>query len=150
MIGHLRLLIGILPLVGAACSGGILTTMGREGARTTEPAGTYEQLVERLRDRGEEPVRVGEVEPPYFDVPGRVLALNGADIQVFEYADAGSARDQAATISSDGSIIGATLITWMGEPHFFHSGRLIVLYVGEDPGVLDLLEATLGPPIAGG
>jgi hypothetical protein len=34
-------------------------------------------------------------------------------------------------------------------PHFFKSGRLIVLYVGEESSVLKALEAMLGPQFAG-
>ncbi|HEV2107022.1 MAG TPA: hypothetical protein VGR16_02025 [Thermomicrobiales bacterium] len=38
---------------------------------------------------------------------------------------------------------------WVAPPHFFRQGAVIVLYVGEDPAVLDLLEELLGAQFAG-
>jgi hypothetical protein len=38
---------------------------------------------------------------------------------------------------------------WIAPPHFFKSGRLIVLYIGEAPAVLEALADTLGPQFPG-
>lgn len=37
-----------------------------------------------------------------------------------------------------------------GAPHFFRKEQLVVLYVGEDQAVVNLLTKLLGPQIAGG
>jgi Tol biopolymer transport system component len=39
--------------------------------------------------------------------------------------------------------------TWIGPPHFFRTEQLIALYLGDDAGVLELLEAVLGSQFAG-
>ena len=39
---------------------------------------------------------------------------------------------------------------WMATPHFFKSGKLIVLYLGDDVAVMTLLTGLLGPQFAGG
>ena len=39
---------------------------------------------------------------------------------------------------------------WMATPHFFKSGKLIVLYLGDDVEVMTLLTGLLGPQFAWG
>ena len=40
-------------------------------------------------------------------------------------------------------------VDWIAPPHFYHTGRVIVLYVGSNADLIRLLEATLGPQFAG-
>ena len=98
-------------------------------------------------------VELGEpVFQPFFDVEGRILRVNGADVQVFVYPDEAAAAADAARIAPDGSGLGPptpALITWVAPPHWYWSGPLIVLYVGDDLAILDLLGRVLGPPFAG-
>ena len=91
----------------------------------------------------------GEIEQPFFSVPGQIINLNGESVQVFEYADAAQVEAEAAQVASDGGSIGTTMATWVGPPHFYRAERLIVLYVGEDQSVIELLETILGPQFAG-
>jgi hypothetical protein len=42
------------------------------------------------------------------------------------------------------------MITWIATPHFFSSGRLLVLYVGDNNEILSMLEQLLGPQFTGG
>jgi hypothetical protein len=85
---------------------------------------------------------------PYFEVPAQVVQVNTGTINVFEYGDATAARLDAARVSPDGSFVGNTSILWIGPPHFYRNGRLIVIYVGRSLEVLQPLEAVLGPPFA--
>jgi len=55
----------------------------------------------------------------------------------------------AAQVASDGGSIGTSMVTWVEPPHFFKSGRVLVLYVGEDKAVIDLLKGPLGEQFAG-
>jgi hypothetical protein len=41
------------------------------------------------------------------------------------------------------------MVTWVAAPHFYQAGRILVLYVGDDPAILELLEGALGPQFAG-
>jgi hypothetical protein len=92
----------------------------------------------------------GEVDQPFFAVKGRAIGLYGDHVQVFEYPDRAKAEKDAAQVSADGMTIGTAKPHWLGPPHFFRSGKLIVLYVGNDEKVLRALQARLGPPFAGG
>jgi hypothetical protein len=85
----------------------------------------------------------------FFTPEGQIITVNGADIQVFEYADAASMESEAAQVAPDGGSIGTAMVTWMDAPHFYKTGRIIVLYIGSDAAILDLLENVIGPQFAG-
>ncbi len=89
------------------------------------------------------------VEQPFFSVRGQFITVNDADIQVFEYQTQAAMEAEAATVSPDGSSIGTTMVEWVAPPHFYKSGPIIVLYLGDNPAVMGLLDRVLGPQFAG-
>ncbi|MCJ7702821.1 MAG: SH3 domain-containing protein [Anaerolineales bacterium] len=108
-----------------------------------------ESLQQALSEAGADVVLEGNIDQPFFSAPGQIIAVNGESVQVFEYTDPALTDADAGQVSSDGSSIGTMMATWEGPPHFFRADQLIVLYVGEDPGVIELLEAILGSQFAG-
>jgi hypothetical protein len=77
-------------------------------------------------------------------------ALNGpADLELFEYASAVDAQADAHQIRADGSGTATTIVDWVAPPHFFLKGRVLVIYVGNDSAVVNLLRRLLGPQFAG-
>lgn len=118
--------------------------LAEEGDGITDCA----SLVAALRSAGADVRMGGRVMPPYMPVAARLLAVDGAHVQVFELPDEESARTLAARIAPDASRVGQASIVWTDPPHFFASGRAIVLYVGQDERVLTRLEGVLGEPIA--
>lgn len=78
-----------------------------------------------------------------------MIKVNSEDVQVFEYSDENAANQEAASISPDGSTVGTTMVSWVGPPHFFRARKIIVLYIGEDQAVINLLEGSLGKQFAG-
>jgi hypothetical protein len=107
-------------------------------------------LIRELRNEGAAVNIVGSISQPFFSASGQVLRVNGEDVQVFEYENAAAAQGEAARVSPDGSSVGTTIITWVSTPHFYRSGRVIVLYVGRSRELLSLLDSVLGPQFAGG
>ena len=107
-------------------------------------------LVEALTASGASVEIDGEVEQSFFSVGGRIIRVDGQDVQVFEYPDPESRQADSDQISPDGSEVGATMITWIDTPHFWAKDRLIVVYVGQDEATIAALSAVLGAPIAGG
>jgi hypothetical protein len=115
----------------------------------TGGAEDYDSLVSSLEAAGVTVEPGDEVEQAFFTVMGRIIKVNGADVQVFEYESAEAMEADAAQVSEDGGSIGTTMVMWVEAPHFYKLGRIIVLYVGEDQATLDLLEGVLGPQFAG-
>lgn len=110
----------------------------------------YASLITSLEAAGAAVIPGETLSQPFFDVTGQIMRVNGEDVQVFEFADEATAEMAASQISPDGSSTPTMMITWMATPHFYRSGRVIVVYVGENEGITSLLEAMIGPQFAGG
>lgn len=113
------------------------------------PVKDYVSFIDTLRAAGAKVELTGEVEQPFFTVTGQTITVNAADVQVFEFADDATAQAAASKVGPDGSSFETTMVTWIDSPHFFRTGRIIVLYVGQATDLLKLLSSTLGPQFAG-
>ena len=144
----------LLVVVAVGCANGGESTPSRDhqpqqASKTGSVADDYPKLIQHLRAAGAEPVSGGSVEQPFFSITGTIIKVHGEDVQVFQYADTGAAEAAAAPISRDGMAVGTRKIFWVGPPHFFKQGRLLVLYVGDNVKVLGTLAAVLGRQFAG-
>lgn len=155
MMRIMSIVMWVLVVVGlAACS--------QEAGTTTAPTGDLTQvgpvegayddawLVDRLRGAGATVDPGDEVAQPFFSVTGRLVKVNGADVQVFAFDSEDAAQEEAALVAPNGGSVGTSMMSWMATPHFYRLANLLVLYVGDDGTVTDLLEAALGPQFAGG
>ncbi len=113
------------------------------------PVTDYISLFDNLRAAGATVEPAGEISQPFFSVKGNAITVDGENVQVFEYADTTTADAEAALVSPDGSSIGTTMVSWVATPHFYKTGKLIVLYVGDNTGVISVLEDLLNPQFAG-
>ena len=115
------------------------------------PVGSaVESLLATLQGAGLEVSAGGDVSQSYFSVAGKVLYINGEELQVYEYPTPESAEAEAGSVSADGSTVGTAMVDWISTPHFFRSGNLIVVYVGENQSVIQALQSLLGTQFAGG
>lgn len=147
----LLLLLAALTVVSAGCAAREVS-----GASNNQSPESQENimedkadLIEALQAAGAEVEPGDTIEQVFFSVPGEILQVNGTDVQVYEYESAEAMGTEASQVSQDGGSIGTSMINWMEAPHFFRSGRLLVLYVGEDQAILDLLQGILGEQFAG-
>lgn len=145
--------IGLLPVVvvGSTVYAGNLSAPNQpqQAKSHAGPVRDYASLVDNLRAAGISVEPEGEVDQPFFSVEGMMIKVRGEDVQVFQYADAAAAAAQAALVSPDGSAVGTAKLHWIGPPHFYQRGKLVVLYVGDQGEVLKALEAALGRQFAG-
>lgn len=79
--------------------------------------------------------------------PIRITA-NGNILAIYEYANPTEAEDQAKTISPDGNRVGMNFVSWISEPHFYKSGRIIIQYVGDNSKLISDLKKIMGSPFA--
>jgi hypothetical protein len=119
------------------------------GETASEPVVSYDGLLAALRGNGSTVDSVSSISQPFFVPEGQVISVDGHEVQVFEFSNEEDALSAAESISPDGSSVGTTMISWVKAPHFYRSGKLIVLYVGEEDPVVDALEVVLGPQFAG-
>ena len=141
---HRRLSIAVaavsVVVFSVACGGQATPVASDDGAVTD-----YLSLIDGLRAAG----ATVKVDRPFFSVPSRLIAVDGEHVDVFEYEDAAAVEDAAGGISADGGSVGAAIIDWLAPPHFYKKARLLVLYVGDDTDVMQLLEDVLGEQFAG-
>lgn len=147
----------ILPILFILLSG-CTSVMGWFAEQTNNAQNTVSQnlkatdmqsLMDALSAEGASVESGDNISQPFFAVEGQTIQIDGMDVQVFEFPDSGAAQAAASTISSDGSSIGTSMMMWVEAPHFYQSGRLIVIYVGTDEHMLTLLASILGEQIAG-
>ena len=109
----------------------------------------YASLLENLRGAGFSVETVAAAEQPFLSVEGKLLNVGGEDVQVFQYPHEAAADAQAALVSPDGSTVGTSKPHWVGTPHFYKRGTLLVLYLGNEVKVLKALNFVLGQQFAG-
>ena len=114
------------------------------------PVKDYVSLVDNLRAAGATVDPAGSVSQPFFAPQGQMLTVTGEDVQAFEFASVEEADTVAETVSADGSSIGTSMVRWIAPPHFYKAGKLIVIYVGGEGDVIDVLQEAMGPQFAGG
>ena len=109
----------------------VASLLGHADVLTENDDDPVEDLIIDLRSTGADVERSGNVSQPFFSVEGRLLTVNGETVQVFAYATLDEANAEAAGISPDGSSFqsegSATMVTWIGPPHFFKRDALLVL-----------------------
>ncbi len=143
-----KLIILFLTILIVACAAPENQFQEGDGTATIE-------FVDRLRSTGAS-VEVGQKGSldDCFGIGSQILTVNGQTVQVFEYSSIKDVKDIANSISSDGYNIGhggmICHIDWVDTPYFYKRNLLVVLYVGSDPSILQLLENVVGKPFAGG
>ncbi len=130
----------------------LVSCESQEGSPTSKEGivTDYDILVESLQDAGATVEPIGTVNQPFFTLQGQVIAIDGQDVQSFEYDTVADADTEADLVSPDGSSVGTSMMTWIATPHFYKSGTLIVLYVGDLSDTITILEGALGLQFAGG
>lgn len=83
----------------------------------------------------------GKVEIDPVPFPGQSLLINGEEVQIFTYESLEELEVKAAELANDGNP--------EDEPNYYRMGNMLVRYVGNDPGLRDLLENVLGAQAAG-
>jgi hypothetical protein len=123
----------------------------RETTKTkaTRAPADAQSLAGALKARGLKVEPAGEVTQPFFSVEGRAFDVEGDNVQVFRYPTEAAAKRDSAGISPDGSGSATSMASWVGTPHFYRKGRLIVLHVGDDIKVSAALRTLLGAQFAG-
>jgi hypothetical protein len=144
------------PGQGAVTIGGNTSTEPGQGAVTSHGGAVtnHVSFVDSLRAKGLMVEPASSVEQPFLGAKGELLRVSGgglkqpAEVQSFEYPSADAAAADLAKIGANGQPEG-TMVEWKGAPHFFHKEKLVVLYVGDDQAMLDMLSGAMGPQVAG-
>jgi hypothetical protein len=128
---------------------GAVTTLEASTAVQAAAVQDLNGLMAALQAAGMTVESAGAVSQPLFSVPGQGIKVNGQEVQVYVFDTPEAMEAAAAQVTPDGSSIGTTMPTWTSDPHFYKGDRLLIVYVGQDQKVLDILSGTFGPQFAG-
>jgi hypothetical protein len=115
----------------------------------TDPVEDQASFLAALQRAGASAEVADPIEQIFFSTPGSIIKVNGMDVQVFEYESEQAMEAEVSQVAPDGGSIGTSMVSWIDRPHFYKAGRIIVLYVGSDTTILNLLNNILGPQFAG-
>ncbi len=142
---------GILhPLKKLLALVGMVALIALGACTSTSSPTDFNSLIDSLEDTGAVVQPTGDISQPFLAVSGQVIKVDNSDVQVFEYSGTTAANADADLVSPDGSSVGTTMISWVATPHFYKSGKLIVIYVGDNQAVISTLQEVLGSQFAGG
>ncbi|MBW3533927.1 MAG: hypothetical protein KY453_01710 [Gemmatimonadetes bacterium] len=103
--------------------------------------GSVAGLADALRAEGATVEVSVETAPSLFSVPGRLLLVDGVQVEVFVFPD-------AATAAGEAPLLTRSLILWVAPARLFGMGPLLALHVGNEGRGTELLRRVLGPPLA--
>ena len=89
-----------------------------------------------------------------FGVEAQLVLAGEAEIQLYEFDEAGEAKEASSRISPDGGTITSadgqseSSVHWIGPAHFYLRGNLITLYVGDSIEIAEVLDSTAGEKFA--
>ena len=82
---------------------------------------------------------------------GRLLCIGGEVVRMYVFA---SAEDRAAAAAlvdaADPSNVGRAIVEWVGQPRMWEIGPAVVMYSGDDQGLVEDLTSAFGAPFAQG
>ena len=155
----LLVLLVILTLMVSGCANASTSTSQPSPATSPEPLAAENTGGQTVEDTASlkaalevagATVETGDtVSQEFFGPAGSILKVNGADVQVFEYPSSEAMENEASQVAPDGGSVGTSMMMWVDTPHFYKAGRIIVLYIGSDHAIVDLLEKALGLQFAG-
>jgi hypothetical protein len=137
----------MLTYVLSSCSTAATSVSTNETSAVLNQA----SLLSALKEAGATPEIGDPITQDFFSVQGTLINLDqGNDgFQVFEYKTVEEMEADASKVAPDGGSVGTSMMNWIMPPHFFKSGRVIVIYIGNNETTLDLLEKVMGKQFAG-
>lgn len=147
-----RVLKGLLSIIVViAAVSAVFLMLTKDGKGLSDKTALIEELESRSYRLQEVKQAAGDKQD--FGVSRQIIITDKAYFTVYEFNSEEEAKLNASYISSSGSSIKtpkmSRYINWANHPHFYQSGKLIVLYVGRDVKVLYDLRIIMGRQTAG-
>ena len=119
----------------------------------------YSSFLDYLRDSGASIKEQGETSwDLFYYAKRRIVEVDGIHIQVYEFATTQDMEVNASGVSRYGTqitkdwgdgMISSVFVNWIGSPHFYKAGQIIVIYVGNNYAIISLLQNGFGKQFAG-
>ena len=102
-------------------------------------------FVANLRSAGLSASIISSVHRSFFAEEGRLVALGGDNVQVFEYTDTALALSDVSNFEKSANTRQGA---WKKNAHLYSSDKLLLLYTGQRQSIIESLEAIFGLEIS--
>lgn len=106
---------------------------------------TVAEVLERLRASGIQWQSRGEVRQPFLAVRGTAVAVEGAELQVYIYGDAGAAGRDVAPLDTNRVAPSGMMITWTAPPSLIWHNNLVAILLTRDEQSRARIKQALRP-----
>ena len=106
-------------------------------------------LIAGLHERNYELDFQGAVESPIFPAPTDLYFNDDEDVRFYGFASVEDAEAAVATISADGRTVDGSPVPWTEPIHFYHTERLVVVYLGDRTAFHLAISDIMGGQVAG-
>lgn len=106
---------------------------------------TLAEVLDRLRVDGIPGELQGEIRQPFLAVPGALVTLPGAEVQVYLYGDAGAAGRDVARLDTARVSPPNMMITWTAPPSLIWHNNLVVIVLTRDEQLRARIRRSLRP-----
>jgi hypothetical protein len=108
------------------------------------------EFVEHLEKAGAKIKTITNGSNTFLKGEATAIKIDEEFINVYEYKSSDQMEADLKTIRSDGAIVGNAFVDWVSIPHIYKNGNMIVLYVGENKEIKDMIQKSVGNQFAGG
>ena len=97
------------------------------------PTWSMDLVLGALRSAGLAPVERGAVRESFLDVPGRLISIPGAELEVFIYGDAIAAARDIDRLDTLAVSPRGTRLVWRKPPSLVTSNNLVIIVLTDSP-----------------
>lgn len=130
---------------GGRTGSGISSAVVRDTIAAVQIQWTVAEVLDRLRVEGIPGELRSEIRQPFLAVPGVLVTVPGAEIQVYIYADAGAAGRDVARLDTARVAPPNMMITWMAPPSLIWHNNLVLIALTRDVQLRARIRRSLRP-----
>lgn len=120
-------------------------TAPRDSIAAVQTQWTVAEVLDRLRGDGMPAQLGGEVRQPFLAVPGVLVTIAGAEIQLYLYGDAGAAGRDVARLDTNRVAPANMTITWIAPPSLIWHNNMVAIVITRDAPLRARIARSLEP-----
>lgn len=130
---------------GGRLGSGLPSAAARDTIAAVQIQWSVAEILDRLRADGMSGRLQGEIRQPFLAVPGVLVTLPGAEVQVYLYGDAGAAGRDVARLDTARVSPPNMMITWTARPSLIWHNNLVAIVLTRNEQLRARIRRSLRP-----
>lgn len=130
---------------GGRIGSALPSAVARDTIAAVQIQWTVAEVLDRLRVDGMPGELKGEIRQPFLAVQGVLVAVPGAELQVYIYGDAGAAGRDVGRLDTARVAPSNMMITWTAPPSVIWHNNLVVIVLTRDEQLRARIRRSLRP-----